>query len=158
MAFAYQPLNDDEIRLVRIEPANSGADRDDVTLVCSIENVQLSTRGYHMPKERIRGDNYKWPEACSSSRYDTSANFKDGIVPDLLKDIPSTTDSPETLHDAYEDDDHFSWRYSWGDFVALSYVWNSTGPPRSILLNGVPFLVKSNLYDARVKQPALIRI
>lgn len=41
-------------------------------------------------------------------------------------------------------------RYSWGDFITLSYVWGNPCSRRDILLNGHVFSITSNLYDALV--------
>ncbi|KAI0528376.1 heterokaryon incompatibility protein-domain-containing protein [Xylaria digitata] len=41
-------------------------------------------------------------------------------------------------------------RYTWGDFITLSYVWGNPCSRRDILLNGHVFSTTSNLYDALV--------
>ncbi|OIW34504.1 hypothetical protein CONLIGDRAFT_658404 [Coniochaeta ligniaria NRRL 30616] len=40
------------------------------------------------------------------------------------------------------------WRYPWGDFIALSYAWGVSKQKRSITLDGRPFPVTQNLFDA----------
>ncbi|PQE04207.1 heterokaryon incompatibility protein [Rutstroemia sp. NJR-2017a BVV2] len=42
------------------------------------------------------------------------------------------------------------WRYSWGDYVALSYVWGDSSPSaqRQIYVNGYPLAVTQNLEAA----------
>ena len=39
-------------------------------------------------------------------------------------------------------------RFEWGDYIALSYVWGTDGPKKHILVNGAPFGVSKNLYNA----------
>lgn len=49
------------------------------------------------------------------------------------------------------------WRYEWGDYVALSYVWGDPKPMRNIVINGHQVAVRSNLEAAlrvlRDKEP-----
>ncbi|KAM0204722.1 hypothetical protein ACHAQD_000524 [Fusarium lateritium] len=45
-------------------------------------------------------------------------------------------------------DASLSWRFEWGDFIALSYSWGPVTPQHFITVNGVPFEVRQNLYDA----------
>ncbi|KAK6087616.1 heterokaryon incompatibility protein [Seiridium cupressi] len=40
------------------------------------------------------------------------------------------------------------WRYTWGDFVALSYVWGDASITREIYVNGMPVQVTANLEAA----------
>lgn len=39
-------------------------------------------------------------------------------------------------------------KYSWGDYVTLSYSWGPAEPVREILVNDLPFPVTENLYAA----------
>lgn len=61
---------------------------------------------------------------------------------------PSTFERPST------------WRYSWGDYVALSYTWGDPNETRDILLNGDRMKVGRNLESTlrvlRDKQPIRI--
>ena len=40
------------------------------------------------------------------------------------------------------------WRYTWGDYVALSYVWGDPSIQRGILIDDMPVLVTANLEAA----------
>ncbi|KAI0535560.1 HET-domain-containing protein [Xylaria digitata] len=40
------------------------------------------------------------------------------------------------------------WRYTWGDFVALSYVWGDPSLKREVFVDGIPVLVTASLEAA----------
>lgn len=43
---------------------------------------------------------------------------------------------------------HPLWRYMWGDFAALSYVWGDSSDNETIYVNGHPMSVTKNLHSA----------
>jgi hypothetical protein len=50
--------------------------------------------------------------------------------------------NPQETHDSFH----------WGDYIALSYVWgNPSGLKKETCLNGLPFKVTRNLYDALIR-------
>ena len=46
------------------------------------------------------------------------------------------------------DEEPLRWRYSWGDYIALSYEWADPKDTRPINLNGKTIHVRANLEDA----------
>ncbi|KAI0449283.1 HET-domain-containing protein [Xylaria acuta] len=44
--------------------------------------------------------------------------------------------------------DHRPWRYTWGDFVAVSYAWGDPSSKREIFVDGIPVLVTVSLEAA----------
>lgn len=53
--------------------------------------------------------------------------------------------NPALLHSDVAVDDLPEPRFVWGDFVALSYTWGDPSYIRTILLNGIPFVITENL-------------
>lgn len=138
MHFIYQPVREDEIRLVTLEPGDDPAS----TIQCSLEHVSLDNISRHPPGRRFKGDNYFWPE--TRDPLETAAIFKKGVKPEAHDAIqPTRTGTLGT-----KDDQDLPWRSDWGDYMALSYFWGSVEPKRHILLNGLQFPVTSNLWDA----------
>jgi hypothetical protein len=68
----------------------------------------------------------------------------------------TTSSSSATLNNGIKapslgsEDFDLPWRYSWGDYVALSYVWGDSSPSaqRQIYVNGCPIAVTQNLKTA----------
>jgi hypothetical protein len=52
---------------------------------------------------------------------------------------------PELSFDAEAE---LSWRYTWGDYVALSYTWGDASVTREIFVDDIPVSVTVNLYAA----------
>ncbi|KAI1349839.1 heterokaryon incompatibility protein-domain-containing protein [Xylaria sp. FL0043] len=149
MPYTYLPLQGDEIRLLTLEPdIDSGKDAS--PLSCRIEHVNLSPH-LGLEQHRFKGDNYVWPEIQSLP--DFASLFEDLTDP-LLQESTVQEKKMQTEPDADEADTdeegNRPFRYSWGDYMALSYVWGAAEGVRKrpILLNGEQFLVLPNLYNA----------
>ena len=56
--------------------------------------------------------------------------------------------SSQNLRSAEQCDEHLPWRYKWGDYVALSYVWGDARATREIFVNRVGMQVTHNLEAA----------
>ncbi|KAL9082221.1 MAG: hypothetical protein Q9165_008927, partial [Trypethelium subeluteriae] len=78
-----------------------------------------------------------------------------------------TNIEPKTDQDSYSNPEvGLPWRYLWGDFVALSYVWGDLSVKAEIYVDNTPVLVTSNLETAlrqlrnhsRIKQGFMIWI
>ncbi|KAK2589889.1 hypothetical protein QQS21_012429 [Conoideocrella luteorostrata] len=139
MTYIHKPLADNDIRVLTIEPG--GGDHTE-PIVCHLEHVPLLPTLEHTSQSRWRGDSYIWPE--TRQNYDSTIIFKENVQPDSYG-AASKTDCETTLE---EDQEVLDWRYEWGDYVALSYVWGCPGPEKRITLNGLPFTVTSNLFEA----------
>ncbi|WAO95574.1 HET domain-containing protein [Fusarium falciforme] len=138
MSFSYQPLASDEIRLVKIEPAENGDDSQPI--LCTIEHVNLVPGVTVSPDRRFKGHSDAWPEI--SNHHDTDALFDKGRDPFAVSQGPSPS---------LDEEARLPWRYPWGDFIALSYEWGPPTPRRFITVNGAQFGVTPNLYDALIQ-------
>ncbi|KAF2810701.1 HET-domain-containing protein [Mytilinidion resinicola] len=126
----YQPLPKDELRLLTLLPPYPATA--DEPIHCSLD--ALSQSGYsheyltwynetavqELPHERLR----LWKDHVRTT---VRSN---GAIEKALEIGPSR------------------FRYSWGDYIALSYTWGSPEKPKHIILNGVPFAVTENLDAA----------
>ena len=137
----YQPLNamNEEIRLVTIIPTPP---INESSLVQSDHSVSALT-----DLVRCRLDHFSLKDSGPMLALRES-------TPDPLStqlNWNGTHKSPECQ------DAGGQWRYSWGDYVALSYTWGDTGDTRNMVVNGHQVAVGTNLESAlrvlRHKQP-----
>ncbi|KAJ3541188.1 hypothetical protein NM208_g4725 [Fusarium decemcellulare] len=138
MSFPYQPLVDDEIRLVKIEPVEDGDDSQPI--LCTIEHVNLAPAATLSPAQQFKGQSRAWPE--TSNHHDTDALFGNGRDSFAVQ---------QGSFPSLDKEARLPWRYPWGDFIALSYVWGSPTPQRFITVNGAEFGVTPNLYAALIQ-------
>ncbi|TGJ82702.1 hypothetical protein E0Z10_g6056 [Xylaria hypoxylon] len=146
MPYTYQPLHGDETRLLTLEP-DFGSGDSFSPISCTIQHVSLIPR--LEPNQRgFKGDSYVWPEVRSPLDY---ASIFKGISDPLLQDAIIREKNLQAGTAGEDDDDEKKpFRYEWGDYMTLSYVWGEAegAQKKSILLNGEPFLVLPNLYSA----------
>ncbi|KAI1287920.1 heterokaryon incompatibility protein-domain-containing protein [Xylaria venustula] len=150
MPYTYQPLQGDEIRLLTLEPDDGNGDDASPIISCKIEHVNLSSQP-ESNQRSFKGDDHLWPEIQSLP--DFASLFEDLEDPLLQesnvqeKKLQAETDADEADVDEEESK---PFRYDWGDYIALSYVWGAAEgvQKRPILLDGEEFLVLPNLYDA----------
>ncbi|KAF4993432.1 hypothetical protein FDECE_13398 [Fusarium decemcellulare] len=145
MSFSYQPLVDSEIRLVKIQPVEDGDGSQPI--LCTIEHVNLAPAATLSPDQQFKGQSHAWPE--TSNHHDTDALFHNGRDPFAV---------PQGSLSSLNEEARLPWRYPWGDFIALSYVWGSPMPRRFITVNGAQFGVTPNLYDALIQLRRMQRI
>lgn len=65
--------------------------------------------------------------------------------------VKSTSNRFEDDQNRVQDKPEFdprAFRYHWGDYVSLSYIWGTSERTREIILDGNPFRVTENLYSA----------
>jgi hypothetical protein len=172
----YRPLQNRQIRVIKLLTEANSPSYGSGPVRCELEYVDLACapistekgekqlakgcNGHWVapvvediePEPRVRGradSNAMWPEnhthrlkqRLSSKSYGTSG------MEDLSPSIASgSTDEFE----AERADFDLPWRYPWGDYVALSYVWGDSNPAnlREIYVDGSPFLVTRNLEAA----------
>lgn len=118
----YQPLNAerDEIRLLTLYSSQNPAPGASDVVCCTLENVSL---------EHTLNPNYNL-----KSRLEAWTPYWDEYV---LKLGPS-----RKAKKAWQG------RYSWGDYVALSYRWSDPNNTREIFINRKPVHVTENLECA----------
>ncbi|KAF2970139.1 hypothetical protein GQX73_g3440 [Xylaria multiplex] len=145
MPYMYQPLHGDEIRLLTLEPDFGSGDSS--SIVCTIEHVHLNPQP-ETSRGVFKGDNHVWPEI--QSPLNSASIFQDLSDPLLQETLVQEKKLQADIADEDEDDEEKPFRYDWGDYMTLSYVWGESEgvEKKSIILNGEPFLVLPNLYDA----------
>jgi hypothetical protein len=145
MPYPYRPLQDGEIRLLTIEALGDG---DAIAPVrCTLTHVRIDPKPTVHAGNGFRGDDLLWPDgsgACDdtalfrkSQRRQEAAAQQSSPRAAAASDIAAEADLP--------------WRYTWGDFIALSYVWGVSEPRRHIELDGADFFVTPNLHEALVQ-------
>jgi hypothetical protein len=129
----YTPLDEDqdEIRVLSVQPQ-----QDHGLITCHLDKVSLKafSDSYQdfisafpstgESKPRILAD---WIDSRCPGGYTTS--------------VPSAQNSDQTPSQHY-------YRFLWGDFAALSYVWGEKSNTRKILVNGQEMQVTRNLEEA----------
>ncbi|KAI1069336.1 hypothetical protein LB507_008620 [Fusarium sp. FIESC RH6] len=145
--FVYQPLLENEIRLLKIEEVEDTTNTSKRRpIACSIEHVCLPPAAKDKHGQQFKGKGRTWPEL--PTHHDFAPLFKTGLGPQVGE--ATSRHSGETL--AGEEAD-LPWRHEWGDYIALSYVWGHPKPSDGddchfITVNGCPFKVTPNLYYA----------
>lgn len=132
-SFTYLPLNEQEgeIRLITfLEPP-----REHEPVRCKLETVSLTSL------------NSKYKDFASTLE---SANLsKRKVLSKWLQHIPQVPRSAEEelVSSSYHPPIEPLYRYTWGDYTALSYTWGLTSPEtdRTILLNDKEMTVGKNL-------------
>ncbi|CVK91471.1 related to heterokaryon incompatibility protein (het-6OR allele) [Fusarium mangiferae] len=155
--FLYFPLHGDEIRVLKIQPAKditSTARRH--AIICSLEHVSLPATGQDFASQQFKGAGRTWPELYVAP--DTDALFNNGRDPHA-----SDSSTRPTIREVLAAENDLPWRYKWGDFVALSYVWGypkrkEGEPPYLITVDGVAFEVGPNLYFALTQLSCSTRV
>ncbi|KPA38422.1 heterokaryon incompatibility protein [Fusarium langsethiae] len=158
-ALQYRPLLRNEIRLLKIEDSDPFDELTNTTenrpIVCSLEHVCL-VGANELPNSPSKGSDGTWPEL--PTHHDFAPLFKTGRDIRAEEENDTTTAGPNTL-----DEDHLPWRYPWGDFIALSYVWSHPKrqegePPYTVVIDGSLFEVTPNLYHALAQLSRSYRI
>ncbi|CAG7558745.1 unnamed protein product [Fusarium equiseti] len=148
--FVYQPLLENEIRLLKIEDVEDITNTTNTSkrrpIACSIEHVCLPPAAKHRSDQQFKGKGRTWPELPTQHHF--APLFKPSRGPHV--DEADSRQSGETL---VGEDADLPWRHEWGDFIALSYVWGHPKPSDGedchfITVNGCPFKVTPNLYYA----------
>ncbi|KAI1335651.1 heterokaryon incompatibility protein-domain-containing protein [Xylariaceae sp. FL0016] len=139
MSYEYRPLQGQDIRLITIEPPETGTDYSS-PIRCTVEHVDLSSAAVP-PDKPYKGQGHHWPEAYFPRNL--SAIFKD----------PADAPQPEKVQyfkdaDSQSVGESLPWRHEWGDFVALSYSWGPPTPVHRITLDDCSFFVGANLFQA----------
>jgi len=153
-----------QTRVISISPSRNRQPHSQEVVSCTLETVDLDSWT----------DDYN---ECRVSAGDSAAELQDGIEPeDLLPELAGEFlfgAEPLALavwkkidedEDGHGDDGAAQRcqggsslvlqdvscpdRFTWGDYIALSYVWGSQEKEETILLNGFPFGVTANLHQA----------
>lgn len=159
----YRPLgnNRERIRVLTILPADSA--RGSAQISCTLEQVDLKdwTSEYRAFRDGLVEPDGT-PPVLSARARSLSWNAHNQIIREEAGHTESSidlaqlqiTDSirfPEYCDQPLENFGGLHDRYTWGDFIALSYVWGDRTGEREIRLNDHPFQVGTNLYSALVR-------
>lgn len=146
----YEPLSEafPELRTLTIHSLKEGA-ADDALIECTLDHIRLdntASNGDVSHGVRTESLDRSWPEVHCS--WDESAIFERSRHPFVRERVRDGSLMAGHVEPGASDDGQPSWRYPWGDYAALSYVWGSPTPVRTIQINDEPFSVGDNLYQA----------
>jgi hypothetical protein len=146
----YEPLSEEypELRTLTIHPLEEGA-HDDALIHCTLEHIRLdaaTTEGNNAHGMAREESDRSWPEIYRS--WDERTIFERRRHPFVRERVRAGSLMPVHVDFKASQTQNPSWRYSWGDYAALSYVWGSPTPAHTIQINGEPFSVGDNLYHA----------
>ena len=135
----YQPLKDDsnEIRLITIVPLK-GLQTERSRIYCMLEHVSLDdqyrTRAYQLTRTR-------------SDESSTQQNAPVAPITNVFSEqgLEDWIEVSSTAADASMDLPPF--RYTWGDYLALSYTWGDPSHVEEISVNDQSIKITKNLAD-----------
>lgn len=157
----YRDLRSNEIRVIKLF-----TDQDDLKFAfgpihCSLEYVllekphlntndgqQLPTKGcsstWLCPTAEDIEAQPRWRDSLwrKSVRRKASSNTRTSANKALSLDYLNRDVEPNG------EDAELPWRYEWGDYVALSYVWGDAMAKRRIFVDGTPMAITQNLEAA----------
>lgn len=140
MEYQYQPLNPDknEIRVLTLLPSHHSSHGLNSVVRCTLENVPL--------EPRTRKHNLRSNPVQDSFGFYWEDKFAGKVEP-----ASSLVTLDEDSNDALglkKGKPPFQGRYSWGEYVALSYVWGNPNKTREIFINDKSVQVTENLESA----------
>ena len=138
----YQSLNSDknEIRVLTLLPSHHSSNGPNNAVCCTMENVPLEplTRKYNLRANPVQGSfGCYWED-----------EFAGKAKPALSLAMTALGEDENDPLGLEEEKRPFQGRYSWGEYVALSYVWGDPNKTREILINGKSVQVTENLESA----------
>ena len=157
----YRGLRSNEIRVIKLF-----TDQDDPRFVsgpihCSLEYVSLEKSHLNTndgQKLLTKGYNGIWP--CPTAEdIEAQPEWRDSLWRKSVKRKPSSNtktsankplslDSLNKNEEINGEDVELPWRYEWGDYVALSYVWGDVTAKRRIFVDNTPMAITQNLEAA----------
>lgn len=140
----YKPFKDgkNEVRLITILPAEGEGEGEGEAAAgsqihCRLDTVSLDDK-FLVPADRVslsNKDEWRAPASFvktqSVSKENKQKGFEDWVAVSAAK-TDATTHLPE-------------FRYTWGDFMALSYSWGDQSITRDIVINGISMQVTENV-------------
>ncbi|KAH8685379.1 heterokaryon incompatibility protein-domain-containing protein [Tricladium varicosporioides] len=134
----YQPLHQErgEIRLLTLLPWKTSDPEEQIR--CSMEHFSHSELDYT-------------PEYDEWSRDLRDHVPSQTLLPKWIEHVKSNSKTPDSDTAELKDKPTFNpctFRYQWGDYISISYIWGTSERTKAIILNGCPFGVTENLYSA----------
>lgn len=138
----YQPLRNNEIRLLRIHPL-SASPKDrwkswTVPIGCDLEHYPLVEPGLAEDlSNRLAKPGAVWDSSTPTLGVAISPSTKTRVSKRRKFKELFTRRPPDVRG-----------RFAWGDYVALSYTWGKEDATEEIIVNGVPVKIRPNLESA----------
>jgi hypothetical protein len=135
----YKPLDksNNEIRVLKFINLSSPNSVDD-SIQCSLENVPLEGPPHAQPHQGYLRQNC--PTAWD--KFTKCVDLRDSTLEQTTLDQATSIRLSKNHHHPS------NFRYTWGDFEALSYTWGDRGDVRRIIVNGTFKDVPRNLEQA----------
>jgi hypothetical protein len=162
MTLTYRDLKDGEIRLITIITDRSDPLYRNGMVCCRLEHFSVSenqksdaskaggrVKGWTSVWDRDGGDLEHEENSLLRKDLKRKAQSNGGVNTLNALSDPATSTPPANVLD--EDlDNTLPWRYTWGDYVALSYLWGPVELSKNVivLINGEELSVRSNLAAA----------
>ncbi|KAI1461696.1 HET-domain-containing protein [Annulohypoxylon moriforme] len=173
----YNPLLNSDIRVIQLLTQVDDPVHADGPVHCKIVHVSLDdSQRVDSTRTDIKGSDGVWPVTVADA-VDDGSNSSQAVNYDTLFDLSlaeriipfaRTPESPYTGGSSFfkskqkakpkhrapawdpskDPEANLPWRYTWGDFVALSYVWGDPSIRKDIYVNGVRMSVTANLESA----------
>ena len=138
----YQSLNPDknEIRVLTLLPPHHPSHGPNNVVRCTLENVPLEplTGKYNLRSNHIKDSFGCYWEDKFAGKAELALS---GVMTALDEDANDALGLRKGKRP-------FQGRYSWGEYVALSYVWGDPNKTREIFVNGKSVQVTKNLESA----------
>lgn len=162
----YRPLKPDgsEVRIIRLFTKADGPQYASGAVHCALEQVSLQTfaegHSSHPPGD-LRVPPRTWLP-LSAEHIELEPRIRQNAATNVLwnaKELPKAnahadTQTQDNQSTSRENEGHlsvedkFEWRFPWGDYMALSYVWGDPSKKKEIFVNGRSVQVTANLEAA----------
>ncbi|KAI1413443.1 HET-domain-containing protein [Hypoxylon sp. FL1857] len=166
--YHYEPLLNKDIRVIQLLTRVDDPIHADGPVHCRIVHVSLDdSHRVDGPNSLTKGSNGVWPvsvDGAADSGFDELFDkslfeciFPLASTPDVKyfegpKFLDSNTSrvsqTVPTWDPSKDEEAELPWRYTWGDFVALSYVWGDQSIRAKIYVDDVPVSVTASLEGA----------
>ncbi|KAI1213837.1 HET-domain-containing protein [Annulohypoxylon truncatum] len=171
----YSPLLNDDIRVIQLLTQVDDPVHATGPVHCKLVHVSLDdSHRVDSSKTALKGSDGVWPvtvanavdnESGTSQPVNYGALFEAGLAermipfarlpetpyferPNFLKAKAKSQHRAPAWDPSKDPEADLPWRYTWGDFVALSYVWGDQSIRKDIYVNGVPMSVTASLESA----------
>jgi hypothetical protein len=162
MSPTYRPLKDGEIRLIAIITDRSDPLFQRDMICCRLEHFSLSKnektkegkdRGKMKGWSRIWDiDGSNWEEEEKLLLRKSTKKKLQGTGSNHSLHSSSVQATSQTLANIFDEDldNALPWRFTWGDYIALSYLWGPVKPKTDViaLINGEKVPIRENLAAA----------
>lgn len=160
--YSYRPLAySGEIRVIRLFTEHDDPKFAKGPIHCTLEHVRFDSSQFSPERvsgEAVKGHDGTWPPAkredfCGNSKQDDRIRLwkKKELDNERLAEeekLNATMAFEQRAESLTTREESLPWRYIWGDYVALSYVWGDANDTAEIYLDGIQVTVRANLQAA----------